>query len=239
MKRFLGACLALVFVLVGCAKSLSGAIATSEIYMVAAVEGDSSGSAACVVSLRVGGGLGTYLELSGTDELYCSDGTQTVELSKTTDLLGMVEYSTDDLAYTPGATYTVIFKRSETESHTSTAVLPTAVAVTAPTSGASQTKGQTMAVTWTAGTSQGVRLGISWTSGTVSSTLERTDSDDGAYTFAATDTETSDTKGVLISGNVPATVSVTRYVSGTVASTIKGGSMEGRQKKTVSITLVD
>lgn len=226
--------------LAGCAKSQSGAIATGEIYLSAWVEGDSSAAVACYAQLRVGGALGTYLELSGADELLCSDGTHTVALSKTTDLLGIVEYSVSSgLTYSPGSTYTVTFKRSASESHAATAVLPTAVAITAPSAGATQTKGQALAVTWTAGTSSGVRLGLSWSSGGTSSSLERSDSDDGSYTFVADDTKTLDSQGNNISGNVSGTVSVTRYVSGTAPATIKGGSIEARQKKSVALTLAD
>ncbi len=238
--RYVFAAICSLVLTIGCAKSQSGAIATSEIYISAYVEGDSSSSVTCYVSLRVGGGLGTYLELSGSDELYCGDGTHTVAMAKTTDLLGIVEYSVSSgLTYNPGATYTVTFKRSASESHASTAVLPAAVAITAPTAGASHTKNTALGVTWTAGTSEGVRLGLSWVSGGTSSSLERTDSDDGSYTFIAADTQTLDTNNTNVSGNVMGTVSVTRYVSGTAATTVKGGSIEARQKKTVAITLVD
>jgi len=222
----------------GCSKSLSSAIATSEIYATFAVNGNSSNEVECVAEFRVGGALGTYLELDGDDEVFCSDGTHEIELDKNETFLNTVSYHGTGLTYGVGNTYQVIFRR-KSESHTASAVLPQAMTVTAP-SGGNHTKGTPLPVTWNAGTSQGVSVTLDWTSGSYAQLVSSSDSDDGSDTLTAEQTETKTSDNTAIKGNIPATVTVKRHTEGTFPSSLpKGGSIDASQSGSTSVTLVD
>lgn len=227
------------FAALSCAKSQSSAIATSEIYLQLSVEGDSANTVICYATLRVGGGTGTYLELSGEDKLTCGDGTTEVEMTKGTDFLGIVQYRAPGLTYEVGREYTVTFTRAGAETHESTVTLPAAMQILSPSAG-NHTKNTPLTVTWTAGGGDSVDLVLSWTSGSSSGSSGTMNSaDDGSEAFTATHTRPLDSDGEAISGPVNATVKVTREVAGTIASGVKGGTITGEQEKSVAITLVD
>lgn len=217
-----------------CSKSSSTSVDTSEIYLNADITGNSSNSVSCSASLHVGGLTGTYIELSGSDAIYCSDGTTEKEMDANTSVIGSVTYSASGLAYSTTATYTVRLRHSGSD-YSATAQLPTALAITAPTAGATQTKNTAMTVTWTAATSDRIRLVVDYASGTSSGSFELPlESDDGTAQFAASST------AISITGNVASTLTGTRTISGSaMPSGIKGGTIEGHQEKSVTFTLVD
>ena len=223
-----------------CAKVGSENIAAVEFYGFLRVEGNSLDTVTCRATWTAGGALGSAIELTGTDSVTCGDGTDTITLTKNEDIFNNITYEGSGLAYEVGRTYTITLIKAGV-SYVSTAVLPAAMDVTAPTENQNITKGSILTVNWVAATSSGVDIVVSWSSGGSSSTKSKNNvSDDGSEVLDATYTTTNTVDDVLITGNVIASLKLTRGLEGTfVASGLKGGSMEGLQVDTVALVFVD
>lgn len=214
-----------------CAKSLSTNIDNSEIYAIFSVTGNGS-SVSCSGELRVGGALGTYIELSGGDTLSCSDGTNTSTMAES-DLFGMVSYDASGLAYGTSRTYTITFTRASGESFSGTAMLPPAPAFISPAAGAMATQGASLNVTWTANGGTEMDVTLSWMSGTSSGSYTMSDQpDNGSATLPA-----QATTPASVTGAVGATLTLVRENAGTPPSGLKGGTMSGRNSSARAITL--
>ncbi len=241
MKQILQllAAISFLFFIFSCAKSSSSAIGSSEIYGSFSVTGNSADKLTCKATFRVGGALGTYVELDGDDKAVCSDGTAEVPLAKTTDFLGVVEYSSTGLIYNTSKTYSITFKRKGNESHMATGTLPTLVTIGAPAAGSSQTKGQVLPFTFTAATSNGISVSLNWSTSVKSATVGHNLTENGTDTFSAEEMTTKNSEGQNLTGNISATMKIERFTNGTFPSTIKGGSMQAIQQATRALTLVD
>ena len=108
-----------------------------------------------------------------------------------------------------------------------------------PTAGLSHTKETVLAVAWTAASSASMDLDLSWTASGVMGSASHSTTDDGSDSLSATETATKTSEGQNITGNVSATLTSTRSTTGTAATTQKGASIVGRQKKTIAVTLID
>ncbi len=241
MKTIARGFLALPFLwfLMGCSKTRSTAIATSEIYATYSVAGNSADQLTCSAVFQVGGGTGTYIEMDGEDTAICSNGTTEVTLNKTTDFLGIVEYSTTSLAYDAAKTYTLTFKRKAGETHAANATLPPAVVINSPAAASEQTKGAILNFTFTAATSSAIDATLSWSTSGKNGSTGHALTESGIGAFSATETKTLDSKGATVSGNISGTIKIERSLTGTFPSTLKGGIIRGRQQATRAITLVD
>lgn len=126
----------------GCATSSSENIGTVEIHPEYTLTGNSASSVECAATFRVGGSLGTYLELTSGDNVTCSDGTNTVTMTKESDFFGGVSYKATGLTYGANRTYTFTFNRPNKtgETFASTVTLPAAVTIATPASDASVSK---------------------------------------------------------------------------------------------------
>ncbi len=224
----------------GCAKSESSAIGTSEIVPTYVVHGE-NGRITCQAVFQVGGSLGTYLELSEGEKVYCSDGERTIELKKAETLFNQVSYfANTDLKYEVGRDYTITFERKDGQRLVSTVALPDEVILMAPRAGDTSKKGEKLPVRWnrSGGSAMEVRLAWDAPNGSSSSNSRSTE-DNGAFDFIDEETRVKATDGTLLKGDVRASVEVVRVSRRGVSPKFRTGSISGKQSQTVRFTLID
>lgn len=235
MKGFLlTSILVLAGFLTACSTTKSDNVDTAGIYAVFYVS-ENGANARGDATFYVGGTTGTVLQLSAGDSITCNGNA----MSENQDLFGKYYYYGNCGTLTAGATYTLVFTRNGddgVETYSSTAVMPAAVTISSPSSGASFTRGQTIPVYWN-GSTDTVEVAISGNgnaasgSGTTSySRSSGTVADSGAFTILGADTDPADTITGVIAN---AMITVTRSRSGTMASGLSG-SISVRRVGTVS-----
>ena len=224
----------------GCAKSESAAIGTSEIVTTYVVQAE-NGRVICQAIFQVGGSLGTYLELSEGEKVYCGDGERTVELKKTESLFNVVSYAANtDLRYEVGRDYTLTFVRKDGQTLVSSIQLPEEVVITAPIAGRTSHKGELLPVRWIQGNGSSMDVQLLWeTANGQNSTKLRSVEDNGRFNFIDEETRVKDNSGQLMAGQVSASVKVTRVVRKGVSPKFRTGTIAGKQSQTVRFTLID
>lgn len=226
--------------LAGCAKSESSAIGTSEIVPTYVVQGK-NGQVVCQAIFQVGGVLGTYLELSEGEKVYCSDGEKTVALRKEETIFNIVSYQgSTDLKYEVGRDYSIIFERKDGTRLVSTVSLPEEVIVGAPVTGQNVRKGDRLPVRWNRGSGSTMEVRLEWAGANGSnSSNQRNTEDNGRFDFIEEETWPKGTDGTALAGDVSASVEATRVSRKGVSPKFRTGSIAGKQSQTVRFTLID
>lgn len=221
-----------------CSTTKSDNVDTDGIYAVFYLSEDGA-NARGDATFYVGGSTGTVLQLSAGDSITCNGNA----MSENQDLFGKFYYYGNCGTLTAGATYTLVFTRNGedgVETYSSSVVMPAAVTISSPSSGATFTRGQTIPVSWNGG-SDSVEVSISGSgtsaSGSGSTTYSRSHGsldDDGSYTILGADTDPVDTITGVIANAV---ISVTRSRSGTMAAGLDGSISARRAGSVSNLTL--
>ncbi|MBS1151003.1 MAG: hypothetical protein H6Q89_2701 [Myxococcaceae bacterium] len=216
-----------------CTTASSTDIKTSGLY--ATITGTANGSGATEVSttLQLGPLSTTFVELSGTDTLTATSGSNTATLKKFA-LLGLVNYSASLTGDEEGKSVTVALTRSggDTSAPSSVLTLPAKFELTGPTAGATFKRGtDQIEVKWdTSGKPDTLTIDLS---GSCIETVSKTATDSGSLVIAGSELKASkdnETKTCDV------TVTTRRTRAGTLdAAYGKGGSVSGVQVRTRSI----
>lgn len=233
----LAKCLILGFLAVnlGCAKTQSENVKTSGIYVSYSLQGNSAGAASCSVTFQVGGGTGTYLELSGGDSVTCNGQS----MSKN-EVLGIVTY-TSSVSYSPGSTYTVRFQRPSEAPYVSTVSLPDPIVVQSPAMHAAIKKGTVLPVQWVKSNTSLDRMSVRLSFDIVSAGVTNSHSfskTDGPVETGFTSFTAAETSPVLSTGPWSAKVNWHRYRYGSMPSGLDG-HITASQSTEVPVQLVD
>ena len=143
-----------------------------------------------------------------------------------------------------GNTYTFVFTRAvadaDDEVYTSEVSLPAPVTINSPANNATFTRGNTIAVTWTAGTTDSITVSLSGsgnssTSSGSASFLSSDGSlaDDGSHTISSEDTNPDSITGAITNG----VITVTRRRSGTMDTALDGSISASTEDSVTGITL--
>lgn len=224
----------------GCAKSESSAIGTSEMVPTYIVSGK-NGKITCQAIFQVGGTLGTYLELSEGEKVFCSDGETSIELRKEDSIFNTVSYyANTDLKYEVGRDYSITFERKDGTRLVSTVTLPDEVIISAPVTGQIARKGEKLPVRWNRGKGSTMEVRLAWNgSNGTNASNQRTTEDSGAFNFIDEETQVRGTDGKVVAGDVSTSVEVTRVNRKGVSPKFRTGTIAGKQSQTVRFTLID
>lgn len=207
--------------LVGCQSANSENVRTPGIAANFRVTDQNSGTVAAHVELKIGS---TYIDLSGGDTLSC-DG---VKLGKREGLLNEVLYDASVPRRQPGDRYVFEFRRPDfAESHSSYAVAPDPVVISAPGNGAIVSSKSAVSVAWTAAV-QG-SIGISVTGSGVHNQSYGVGADRGTYAIPANDLVCEDKLAAC-----SALLTVTRTVIG-----IGDSDFESAEVKSITEASID
>lgn len=143
--RILLLILSMVF-LAACSKTESENVKTAGLYVSFHVEMDEYQTLHCFATFQVGGSTGTYLELTGGDDVECNG----VSMHKS-DVLGMVTYSTNVPA-NANNTYSIRFTRPGEPDYVAVTYLPADFSITAPVAESTINKTQSFEARWSAST---------------------------------------------------------------------------------------
>ncbi len=164
-------CLPAIVSLGACSQAESDKILSAEINAAYTLSSNTTDSTAtCSAYLTVGsGGIGaTLINLSATDTLTCTDGTETATLTGSAG-----DYDTDNLDKETNQSYTFKLARTNvgncghSEELTSTVTLPPLPILTAPTASATLSKASGFSILWTAGSTATDTISATLTSSTV------------------------------------------------------------------------
>lgn len=222
----------IVPLLISCSKTDSSNVKTEGIYPTFIASANSTNEINIQATFQVGGSTGTFLNLSDGDAITVNGLTMT-----RSEFAGIISYYRS-IAYTEGASFTFVFNRPNEGNYTSTVTLPNTFSITSPTANSTQTKGASLALTWTgAGANDTMKIDLSKTYGTTTSPQTKTVYGEstfsaGTYTFTAAETDVSEATVDLNS-----TITVNRIGNGTLATGFQGGIIQGKQKRQVDFTL--
>lgn len=131
----------LLLITTACSQMNSSDIKSSGIHASNSVSA-TNGQVTCESTLRAGGSTGTYVDLDGSDVLYCNN----VRMSREGDIFGQVSYRAR-VPSSPRALYEIILVR-EGETLVSGAVMPSPISGARIEGGQTHTIGQNLTVTW-------------------------------------------------------------------------------------------
>lgn len=223
---------ALALFSVACSKTTSDNVKTSGVYATYTVQAHGSDRVDCSVRFQVGGGTGTSLELTGSDQVTCEGQPMTKS-----EAFGIVTYSAS-LPYIPNYNYRVEFTRPQEPVYTAQVSLPEPILNVSPSAPVTLKKGTPLTVTWTPSLDPQAEMTAYLQYATGESTHGRYRSDsapeNGVLEFNGE--ATSLTPNVL--GNWSGTLRITRRRQGQMPMGL-AGAISGEQSRVVDVTLVD
>lgn len=218
----------------GCSSTESENVASGGIYVSysVAIERQQPNRTRADATFYVGGPSGTVLSLNGADSITCN-GTS---LGKGGDMVGKIYYFGDCGTFTPGATYSFVFRRSG-GTFVSSVRLPENLQITSPLDGSIfGRRGQPISLTWdsSSGGSLSLRLTGSGTSSTHwhqqdSYYRSATISDVGSYTIPESWSNPENLTGQISE----VTISLERSYKGVIAAGLVGGDIKATSGDTV------
>ncbi len=224
MKYYLFLSFCFIALLTGCAKSKSEDIRTTGLYVqYHATAAENRGSVSASVTIQVGGPTGTYVDLSGSDKIFCNG--QEMDRS---NLFNMITY-TKTLPYQSHGLYEFVLKREGEADKTARVTLPDVVDISQPQNMEASRIGDPLFVRWNRGSDKTV--------------IDLTKSNDGGADFHST--QDPDIGELTIPGSQTlaktpglATLRVSRIRAGEFPAGFTGGHIHGKESRSISVNLV-
>lgn len=208
----------------GCTVTSSDNVRTSGIWAYFAVDQDADNNVIAWGIFRVGGALGTIVELSSDDRLYCNDE----EMEQYVELITQYHWLRAEIEESSNDQYTFTFTRPGEEINTSI-TMPPISSITATDPQDELKEGDSLTIFWDNSISEG-SLSIS-VNGTCIDSINHTDiSNTGEYIIQSNEF-------VIEAGqsSCDLTVSLTRTNSDSVNSAFQSGSIEAHATDSLTI----
>jgi hypothetical protein len=216
MHRSIPVGLLAVALAAGCTLTSSENVKTRGIYARFVVTHDQNDEVWAQASLRVGGPLGTVVDLTGGEYVACNDQ----ELTEWVEPITGYHWSASDVALAPSGAYVFDFVRLD-ETVTSEVTMPARPTIlgTDPVDGV-LTAGDRLAVTWDA-SDPGDQVTLSLQGPCIFGISEVRYDDDGAHTFTAAVAD----RDPALPEACALTLTVTRVNEGDVSPEYQGGTL--------------